>query len=69
VLGEGAEPAEAALAGYGSAVDAGVLDPLVEARAVQVAAWLALGALSISTQTSRLEERLAWLRARDRAAA
>jgi thiamine kinase-like enzyme len=68
VLGEGSEPAEAALAGYVSAVDEEVLAPLVEARALQVAAWLALGSLSISMQASRLEERLAWLRARDRVA-
>ena len=69
VLGEGGERAEEALAGYGSAVDDDVLNLFVEARAIQVTAWLALGSLSIPAKTSRLEERLTWLRARDQAAA
>lgn len=69
VLGEGAERAEAALAAYGGAVDQEALDCLVEARALQVAAWLALGSLSLSAENVRLRERVAWLRARDAASA
>jgi hypothetical protein len=69
VLGEGADRAEAALAAYDGAVDDEALDCLVEARALQVVAWLALGSLSLSAVESRLEQRVAWLRARDAAAA
>lgn len=67
VLGEEAERAEAALAAYGGAVDREALDCLVEARALQVVAWLALGSLSVSAESIRLGERVAWLRARDAA--
>ena len=69
VLGEGADRAEAALAAYDGAVDHEVLDCLVEARVLQVVAWLALGSLSLSAEDSRLDQRVAWLRARDEAAA
>jgi len=69
VLGEGADRAEAALAAYDEAVDHEVLDCLVEARVLQVVVWIALGSLSLSVENSRLDERVAWLRARDTAAA
>jgi thiamine kinase-like enzyme len=69
VLGEGAGRAEAALAAYDGAVDDELLDLLVEARALQVAVWLALGSLSLSAEDVRMEERLEWLRARDADAA
>jgi Ser/Thr protein kinase RdoA (MazF antagonist) len=69
VLGEGADRAEAALAAYDGTVDCEVLDCLVEARVLQVVAWIALGSLSLSVESSRLDERVAWLRARDAAAA
>lgn len=69
VLGEGANRAEAALAAYDQAVDHEVLDGLVEARALQVTVWLALGSLSLSAGNSRLDQRVAWLRARDAVAA
>ena len=69
VLGEGVGRAEEALAAYDGAVEDEVLDQLVEARALQVAVWIALGSLSLSAEDSRLEERLAWLRVRDAAAA
>jgi len=68
VLGEDADRAEAALAAYAGAVDHEVLDCLVEARALQVVVWLALGSLSLSVEKSRLDERVAWLRDRDAAA-
>jgi aminoglycoside phosphotransferase (APT) family kinase protein len=68
VLADDAPRAEAALAAYGAVADDDVLDRLVEARALQVAAWLALRTLSLSAKESRLDERLAWLRARDEAA-
>lgn len=69
VLGEGADRAEAALAAYDGVVDCEVLDCLVEARVLQVVVWIALGSLSLSVESSRLDERVAWLRARDAAAA
>ena len=69
VLGEGADRAEAALAAYDEAVDHEVLDCLVEARVLQVVVWIALGSLSLTVESSRLDERVAWLRARDTAAA
>ena len=69
VLDEGAGRAEEALAAYDGDVDDEVLDLLVEARALQVAVWLALGSLSLSAEDGRLEERLAWLRARNSDAA
>ncbi len=65
VLGEGVGRAEEALEAYAGAVDDEPLDRLVEARALQVTVWLALGSLSLSAEAIRLEERLAWLRARD----
>jgi len=61
--------AEQALETYDGTVDEEVLDLLVEARALQVAAWLSLGSLSLPAEVIRLEERLAWLRARDANAA
>jgi hypothetical protein len=67
VLGEGAPRAEAALAAYGAVAEDDAFDWLVEARVLQVAAWLALQTLSLSADESRLGERLAWLRARDQA--
>ena len=69
VLGEGVGRAEQALEAYDGGVDDELLDLLVEARALQVTVWLALGSLSLSAEAVRLEERLAWLRARDANAA
>ena len=69
VLDEGVGRAEEALAAYDGAVEDEVLEQFFEARALQVAVWLALGSLSLSAEDSRLKERLAWLRARDAAAA
>jgi Ser/Thr protein kinase RdoA (MazF antagonist) len=65
VLGEGAGRAEEALEAYDGVVDDELLDLLVEARTLQVTVWLALGSLSLPAEEIRLEERLAWLRARD----
>jgi hypothetical protein len=56
---------EEALEAYDGVVDDELLDLLVEARTLQVTVWLALGSLSLSAEAIRLEERLAWLRARD----
>jgi hypothetical protein len=64
VFATGEDRAQAALDGFGGAYDGDVLELLVEARALQLAAWTSLLAGENPRRRARAEARLDWFRAR-----